>query len=108
MRQIVIGLLLALCIAMPSCATVGRDFNESLVQELVVGKSTKEDAVALFGPPSSVTVTNFNDDFKEMLVWSYARAAAFSISTKGKSLMLTFDKDGILKAHSSSSIKSGL
>lgn len=90
------------------CATVGRDFNAELVQQLVIGKSTKADAIALFGPPRSVTVTNFNNDFNEMLMWSYGRATAFAISTEGKGLALTFDKDGLLKAHSSSNIRLGL
>lgn len=101
-------LCLVLLVTASGCATVGRDFDESRVQELVVGESTKADAIALFGPPNTTAITNINDDFKELLMWTYSRIAAFAISTKGKALALTFDKDGVLRGHSSSSMESGL
>lgn len=108
MKRIIIGLILVLCMATAGCATVGRDFNEDLLSQLVVGESTKADAIALFGPPMGASVTNINDDFKELLMWSYSKSSAFAISTKGKALALIFDKDGKLKGHSSSNVESGL
>lgn len=108
MKRITIGLALILCMATAGCATYGKDFDESLLQKLVVGTSTKADAIALFGPSRNVTVTNYNNEYRELMMWSHGRATAFAISSSGKALILTFDKDGILIGHNLSNVESGL
>lgn len=104
MQKIFFTLVTVACLGLAGCATAGRDFNEARVQELVVGQSTKKDAIALFGPPNSVHVTGEG----EMLIWTHAKVAAFAISTTSKSLALTFDKDGVLSGHHSTNVQSGL
>lgn len=104
MRKLFTILAVVACLGLAGCATAGKDFNEALVQKLVIGQSSKEDAIALFGTPNGVSVANG----VETLWWTHAKSSAFTFSTTGKSLLLTFDKDGILTGHHSNKTESGL
>lgn len=108
MKRILLVVCLVATMAVMGCATYGKEFDESLVRELVVGKSTKAEAIALFGPSRNVTVTNYNDEYRELMMWSHGRATAFAISSRGRALILTFNKEGILTGYNLSNIESGL
>ena len=83
--------IVALAIALAGCATVNHDIDLSQVDQLTEGVSTKEDAVRLFGKPTSVTLLNGTTTYG----WGYAHATAFGATT-GKYLSLGFDSSGHL------------
>ena len=62
-----VALLLAIIVLAPGCATVGRRIDPAAVQQLQVGHTTKEQAVALLGSPDSMTQSGTGE-----AMWQYA------------------------------------
>jgi len=73
------------------CASTGRDFDISKIDQLQTGVSTVTDAVALLGPYSTEAVTNNMHTY----AWSFAHATAFGTG-HAKTAILTFGPDGKL------------
>lgn len=88
MRYLAVLSLIVLTVA---CATVGTRIDASLVDQLVIGTSTKAEAISLLGKPSTVTVNST----VTVLAWSYAHATVFT-GAKSTAVVLTFNKEGIL------------
>lgn len=100
MRKIV---LLALFALLSACATVGKDFDLELLEQLEVNVSTVDDAIALFGPYSSQAV---GPNGVRTYGWSYARTNGLSGRSESRAVFLSFGADGKLLQKSASNLGS--
>lgn len=75
MRNLIKALisLTIIIIFLPSCATVGRKIDQSAVDRIKKGETTKEQVVASLGSPDRVTVLGNGDT---IFSYGYARATA--------------------------------
>ncbi len=88
MTAVVLAAVLALAVG---CVTVGTRVDPGLADRLTVGVSTRADAVALLGQPTTVT----DDAAVTVLAWSYAHGNALG-HAQSAAIALTFDARGIL------------
>ena len=73
-----------------SCMTVGNKFDISKVDQLQPGISTEDDAIKLFGNPTSVSTNP--DNKHELLQWIYSQGTL--VGGNGAHLAISFDKNG--------------
>lgn len=95
MRRGIAALLLATVLA--ACATSGVKFDPSTIDELIVGQSTLQDAIALLGPQMT-TAEDANGT--KAYGWSYGRASGLSGRVESRAVMLIFGPDGKLQKKS--------
>jgi len=98
-----ISLLLSL-ILISSCSSfyvIGEDFDESKVNSLSIGKTTKSDVLQIFGEPYDKGQINESTVF----IYSYeenefpvASGRRIHIDKEHKSLMILFDEKNIVKS----------
>lgn len=69
-KLIVLALLAVSISSFIGCASAGTKVEQSSVDNIVKGETTKSEAIALLGSPMSASLTG---DGKEILVWSYAQ-----------------------------------
>lgn len=90
-----ISVLIALTVLAACSTAVGTKFDPARAAELKPGVSTEQDAVALFGQPSSRTNAQ---DGRYMLQWSYAEghSGMLGIGSGGEAarLAIVFTPDG--------------
>ncbi len=86
--------LIFLFLFLSACATVGRDFSASKVYDIQIGKTTRAEIEAMFGPPWRVGV----EDGKP--TWTYAsyHYSAFS-AARTKDLVVRFDENDIVRSY---------
>ena len=89
MKKSVAALVMAM--SLYGCAsTYGTPITQENLDRLVVGKTTIQEAVKMFGTPMGDTK---NPDGTLVLGWGYSRAALGS-PTVAKGLSIVFDKEG--------------
>lgn len=84
-------------ITITSCASYGRDFNLSDVDQLNPGHSTYQQAVDVLGKPQAVVVLQENT---KHATWQYSKSVMGTVESKV--VTLTFNKEGIYQGISSS------
>jgi hypothetical protein len=112
-------LICAAVLFLTACASAGTKIDQSKMGELKKGKSTYDDVIAMYGPP---TQTVIKDDGSKMAIYYYISAQARPESfipyigplvggadSENTSVILNFDKHDILQSYTSSqgSIGSG-
>src|SRR5208283_6056679 len=63
--------LLAIIIFLTGCVTMGRQIDASAVDKIIQGKTTRDEVIALLGPPSTVSK---NSNGTMVFVYSYVSA----------------------------------
>ena len=112
-RIIVIGILLfGIAFLFGACASSGKKFDMDKVAEVKPGVTTQEDCRKMFGKPVSVSRSSIGGE-----TWTYSHASVNSIANtivsvipipgtsflapktkfKSSTLIIMFDKDGIVK-----------
>jgi hypothetical protein len=81
--------------ALSSCATVGREFPESHVGDIQIGKTTQSDIQTLFGSPWRVGV----EDGRRTWTYGRYRYKLFGRSNT-KDLVVRFDERGVVASYS--------
>jgi outer membrane protein assembly factor BamE (lipoprotein component of BamABCDE complex) len=77
-----------------SCATVGRDFPESRVAEIRIGKTTQDDVLKMFGSPWRVGIED------GLTTWTYGKYRYRLIGeTNTKDLVIRFDAKNIVVSY---------
>lgn len=95
---------LCLCISLISgCATVrhsGADLSQSKIAQLVEGQTSKQDALILFGRPTSQTR---QPGGATILVWAHTRLEMnvhlIYLPSSSDILSCTFDPNGVLQSY---------
>ena len=96
-------LLLMSIFLLAACATIGKDFNQADIAQVKVGETTKAQTIALFGPPTTKTADHLGN---ESFTWVHSRAVAFGGATS-KSLVIFFNKDGVVERFNSADAQYG-
>jgi outer membrane protein assembly factor BamE (lipoprotein component of BamABCDE complex) len=90
--------LLSLSVLLAACSsTYGTQFDEKQVSKIEKGKTTQEEIQNLFGDPSG---KGSNADGETQWTYSYTHASSltgYDSKVQMKTLMITFDKSGIVK-----------
>ena len=77
-----------------SCATAGRQFDHSALNNFEVGATTEADVISQFG--SEPTHRSFLQDETYLAHWAYVVATSAQI-IKNKAISIHFDRNGVLK-----------
>lgn len=87
--------LVCLSLVLSSCTTVGREFPDSRVADIRVGKTTQAEIRNMFGSPWRVGVDN------GQRTWTYGmyRYQLFG-QTDTKDLVVRFDANGVVASYS--------
>ncbi|AOY88656.1 hypothetical protein BKP64_11000 [Marinobacter salinus] len=98
MKQLILLALLALS----GCVTqMGQPIDQQKMVELEEGETTKEQAIAAFGPPMNLVQ---GSNGKQILMWMHGNAGIWG-AQKSQSLSITFDEDGVLESYFSSNME---
>jgi hypothetical protein len=82
-----------------SFSTDATDFDEGKVPSLVKGKTTRNDVIALFGKPTGTAVHPFiktKGESAALYTYAQAKGNAFNMKFYNKSLIVSFDRTGIV------------
>lgn len=109
--------LLLIVVLTAGCATSGNPavLDQTIVSQIKIGQSTKEDVRRLFGNPTTISNTQFNNFQSEVWAYGYAKhetnpliyvpiIGLFAIATGGYgemesgSVAVGFDKNGIVQS----------
>jgi hypothetical protein len=74
-----------------SCVTAGKKFDPGLLNLLTPGKSSVDDAIALFGKPTS---ESYYPDGSRLLQWIYSQGSLFG--GKAAHVAILFDSNDIM------------
>ncbi len=84
-----------LAIVLVACATVGRDFDRTHVNDIKKGAHDKAQIRAWFGVPHQVTTASGNEKgCNETWMYQYARATHAGRKSSGAALAVVFDTNG--------------
>ena len=87
-----IGTFLVLFLS--ACATVGKEFNESLYANIAKGTTTHKEIRIMFGPPFRKGIQNGDS------VWTYEYNYVNAFGTDIiKDMIIVFGKNGVVKSH---------
>ncbi len=77
-----------------ACATVGKDFDESLVPSVKSGATTKAEIIGMFGKPFKTGLQNGDE------IWIY-EVNTYSVGgpDASKNFTIVFNESGIVKSH---------
>lgn len=78
-------------VLLTACASIGKKFDISKVDQLKPGISTRADAEKLLGPPLAET---FVAGDQKLLKWMYSQGTAFGASAAN--VQILFDSAGIM------------
>lgn len=84
----------ALAVLLPACASTGMPIDQAAIDQVVIGKTTKDDMMTLFGPPLS---QSFDSDGKLMFSWIYVHVGPFGSNMQNESLIALIGKDGTVE-----------
>ena len=78
------------------CASYGNILitDESLVSQIIVSETTREQVIGLFGKPTSESIGN---DGSSVMTYSYNKRLAYRLTTEGQRATLIIElKDGVV------------
>ena len=90
---------LALCLALTSCASSGRQITQQQFDQVQAGKTTTADLVSLFGDPNSRV---YNSDGTQTLIWTYVYVGFAGVGTKVQSASINIGPDGTVQGYTRS------
>ena len=93
-NTLVLNILLLASLFFIGCGTTGKNFNESLHKNIVVGTTTHKEIQAMFGPPFKKGVQNGSK------IWTYEYNAYNSLNKDiTKDMVIVFTPSGVVKSH---------
>ena len=99
-RLVTVLTVTALFAALSGCASSGRQFDATHVNEVQTGVQDKATVLAWFGEPSQTSaVTGHPGGCIERWIWTYAHAVGFGQVTESHTLVVDFDSKGIVCDH---------
>ena len=89
-----LGLVLAVCVGMSACVSLGRRFDVGAVKTIVVGKTTQSDVEKAFGAPFRTGVDSGD------MTWTFVdyRFGAWG-QQRATDLLVKFNADGTVKSY---------
>lgn len=93
-KGVLILILLVSPLLLSSCAKVGRDFSESKVSKIQIGKTTQKEIQKMFGPPWRVGIEDGSP------TWTYGKYY-YSVfgNTSTKDLVIRFNDAGVVTSY---------
>jgi hypothetical protein len=99
LRRSAVAGALALALALGAgCAAIGREFPVAAVDQIVIGKTTRDDIQRLFGTPWRVGV----EDGKPTWTYGHYRYKLFG-RAKSRDLLVRFDEHNVVASYTFSS-----
>jgi multidrug resistance efflux pump len=97
MKKLITGTLMAMILS--GCVYTGTNFDESKLDNVQKGQTTKQEVISYFGNPSTTTV---DSDGNELLMWTYSIGSAFGADAK---VLTVKTHDGKVESYSVSKSK---
>lgn len=90
------ALFLSFVVYITGCASNGREMSQENLDNIVIGTTTKDQMVAMFGPPLS---QSFSTDGKMTMLWYYVHVGAFVSSMRQQNLAVLFDENEVVEKY---------
>lgn len=94
-RSLFVGLLALVLATLQGCASLGKDFDQEVVEQLVVDQTKRSQVRELMGDPWRVGKENGLDTW----TYGYYKYGVFRTAF-AKDLVLKFDQQGVLRSYS--------
>ncbi|MCL1961780.1 MAG: outer membrane protein assembly factor BamE [Desulfovibrionaceae bacterium] len=85
----IIPAIVAAAVTVAGCASSGRQIEQANIQKIVPGATTKDQMLAMFGPPLS---QSYGTEGKLVMNWHYAYVGPFGSGMKQQILTVLFDQ----------------
>jgi len=85
-------------LALSACMTVGQEFASSRVMEIEIGKTTKQDLLAMFGKPWRIG----REDGAQTWTYGHYHYPLFGEAST-RDLLIRFDNHGVVRSYTFSS-----
>ena len=97
-------IILVLTITMASCASAGRKFDRTHINDIKIGVQDKDQIRAWFGHPYQVVapLSEHPKGCADRWIYTFARAVGFGKVTQSDALVVDFDKEGKVCDHGAS------
>lgn len=90
MRRLMIQLAAVVSLlVMAGCASSGRKIEPTIVEKIVVGTTSKQQMIEMFGPPLS---QSYGTEGKLTMLWHYVYVGPFGTGMKQQNLAVLFDQ----------------
>jgi len=83
-----IASIIFVLLMLTGCASSGHKIDQSQIDQIKIGETTKDQMMKMFGSPLSQA---YNSDGKLMFIWFYMKAGPFGVSMKQQNLSVLFD-----------------
>jgi len=84
-----LALVIWLIPLMIGCASSGRQIHDTQVKRIVIGETTKDEMISMFGNPLS---QGYGTDGKMTMIWNYVYVGPFGLGMKQQNLAVLFDE----------------
>jgi outer membrane protein assembly factor BamE (lipoprotein component of BamABCDE complex) len=90
MRRLMIQLAAVFSfLAIAGCASSGRQIEQTNIQKIIVGTTSKQQLIEMFGPPLS---QSYGTEGKLTMLWHYVYVGPFGTGMKQQNLAVLFDQ----------------
>lgn len=90
MRRLAIPFITAIFFfAVAGCASSGKQIEQTNIQKIAPGSTTKQQMLEMFGPPLS---QSFGTEGKLTMLWHYVYVGPFGTGMKQQNLAVLFDQ----------------
>lgn len=97
MQRLLFGIVSSvLFISLIGCASSGRRLEQSNLEKIVIGTTTKDEMISMFGPPLS---QSYGTEGKLTMLWSYVFIGPFGLGMKQQNLAVLFDQNEIVEKY---------
>jgi len=93
MKRLIFCAVLMVGLALAGCGTTGKNFDETLVDSIVPGSTSRTDVLVILGKPFKKGIQNN----KEVWIYEYNQYKAIGDETS-KDIFITFNQDGIVES----------
>lgn len=85
----IVAAVTAAAISVAGCASSGTKIEQASIQKIVVGTTTKDEMLQLFGKPLS---QSYGTEGKLSLIWHYVYVGPFGTGMQQQNLAVLFDQ----------------
>lgn len=93
-KRVILSILIGILII--GCASSGKMMEQSKLDQITVGVTTKDEMVQMFGNPMS---QGYNDEGKLSMSWFYVFVGPMGLGMQQQSLIALFDEQNIVEKY---------
>ncbi len=89
-------ILITLVILIAGCASSGKEMSQANLDKIIVGTTTKNQMIQMFGSPLS---QSYGTEGKLSMIWYYVYVGPFGTGMQNQNLAVLFDQNEIVEKY---------